>query len=395
MIVRHFLQWVRTAEAAERAEATSALSRAYLYSELSHEDRVAAEGAMIMLLDDPSPLVRFALADALASSPNAPSAVMHALVNDQPDIAVVVLERSPLLLDTDLVDAIAVGSAETQCAIARRMYLPPSVSAAIAEVAGPEACLTLIENSGADIATFSLDRIVARFGHLAAIRESLLSWPDLPAATRHTLVMRLTQALTSFVVASNWLEEGRAQRIAQEACEKATVIMAGTSCQRDVSPLVSHLRQTGQLTAGLVLRSLLSGNIEFFEHALCELSGLPIRRVTALLHDRRGASFKALYERAGLPESVYPAFHSAVDAMHEHGMVSEVGGTTRLKRRMVERVLTSCAGMATQDVEPLMALLRRYQTEAAREEARLFCDELVEMGNVVVANDIERMIVAA
>jgi uncharacterized protein (DUF2336 family) len=229
MIVRHFLQWVRTAEAAERAEATSALSRAYLYSELSHEDRVAAEGAMIMLLDDPSPLVRFALADALASSPNAPSAVMHALVNDQPDIAVVVLERSPLLLDTDLVDAIAVGSAETQCAIARRMYLPPSVSAAIAEVAGPEACLTLIENSGADIATFSLDRIVARFGHLAAIRESLLSWPDLPAATRHTLVMRLTQALTSFVVASNWLEEGRAQRIAQEACEKATVIMAGTS----------------------------------------------------------------------------------------------------------------------------------------------------------------------
>jgi hypothetical protein len=62
---------------------------------------------------------------------------------------------------------------------------------------------------------------------------------------------------------------------------------------------------------------------------------------------------------------------------------------------MVERVLTSCAGMATQDVEPLMALLRRYQTEAAREEARLFCDELVEMGNVVVANDIERMIVAA
>ena len=34
MIVRHFLQWVRTAEAAERAEATSALARAYLYSEL-------------------------------------------------------------------------------------------------------------------------------------------------------------------------------------------------------------------------------------------------------------------------------------------------------------------------------------------------------------------------
>ena len=68
MIVRHFLQWVRTAEAAERAEATSALARAYLYSDLIDDDRIAAEGAMIMLLDDPSPLVRRALAEALGAS---------------------------------------------------------------------------------------------------------------------------------------------------------------------------------------------------------------------------------------------------------------------------------------------------------------------------------------
>ena len=95
-----------------------------------------------MLLDDPSPLVRHALADALASSADAPAAVMHALINDQPDIAALVLERSPLLLDSDLVDAIAVGDAELQSAIARRASLPPSVAAAIAEVGGAEACLT-------------------------------------------------------------------------------------------------------------------------------------------------------------------------------------------------------------------------------------------------------------
>ena len=52
MIVRQFLHWVRQASAGERAEATSALARAYLYSDLSSDDRAAAEGAMIMLLDD-------------------------------------------------------------------------------------------------------------------------------------------------------------------------------------------------------------------------------------------------------------------------------------------------------------------------------------------------------
>jgi uncharacterized protein (DUF2336 family) len=395
MIVRHFLQWVRTAEAAERAEATSALARAYLYSDLTQDDRIAAEGAMILLLDDPSPLVRYALADALGGSSAAPAAIVHALVNDQPDIAQIVLERSPLLLDSDLVDSIAVGGADMQVAIARRRVLPRSVSAALAEVGSPEACLTLIENSDADIAAFSLDRIVQRFGHLAAIRESLLAWPDLPAALHHALVVKLSETLAGFVVARNWLEEGRAQRIAQESCEKATVILAANSNVHDASSLVSHLRQTGQLTAGLVLRSLLSGNIDFFEQALAELTGLPASRVGALVHDRRGAGFKAIFERAGLPESVYPAFRAAIEAMHETSLLADPGGNTRLKRRMVERVLTSCARMPAGDVEPLMTLLRRYATEAAREEARMFCDELVEMGNVVAANDTGWSVAAA
>src|SRR5436853_4325190 len=336
MIVRHFLQWVRTAEAAERAEATSALARAYLYSDLSHDDRIGAEGAMIMLLDDPSPLVRRALADALGSSRDAPATVVHALVNDQPDIAMLVLERSPLLLDSDLVDALAVGGADVQSAIARRETLPRSVAAAIAEVGSAEACLTLIENSGAELAAFSLNRIVERFGHLAAIRESLLAWPDLPVEIRQMLVVKLSETLAGFVVARNWMEEGRAQRIAQEACEKATVILAAESESADVWPLVSHLRETGQLTAGLVLRSLLSGNIDFFQQSLAELSQLPAGRVSALLHDRRAAGFKAVYERAGLPDSIYPAFRAAIEAMHDDTL-AEPGGNPRLKRRIGAR----------------------------------------------------------
>jgi hypothetical protein len=44
---------------------------------------------------------------------------------------------------------------------------------------------------------------------------------------------------------------------------------------------------------------------------------------------------------------------------------------------MIERVLTGCGKEALGDVAPLLTLLRRFATEAAREEARLFCDELV------------------
>jgi uncharacterized protein (DUF2336 family) len=377
MIVRHFLQWVRTASAGHRADATSALARAYLHSDLSSDDRIAAEGAMVMLLDDPSPLVRCALAEALAASPAAPPAVILALAADQPEIAALVLERSPLLFDADLVDIVGAGDPCAQEAIARRRDLPRPVAAALAEVGGAEACLILTENAAAEIVPFSLDRIVARYGHLAAIREALFAREDLPASTRQALVARLSDTLARFVSSRQWLEEDRAQRIAKEACEKATVALAAGSARRDVRPLVTHLRQSGQLTTGLVLRALLSGNVLLFEEALAELADLPLARVAGIVHDRGAGVFRALYEKANLPLSVYSAFRAALDVLHEMGVPAEPGGATRLKRRMVERVLTRCEEGAPEEIAPLLTLLRRFATEAAREEARVFCDELV------------------
>jgi uncharacterized protein (DUF2336 family) len=376
MIVRDFLQWIRTAPASDRAEATSALARAYLYSDLSPDDLGAAEGAMLMLLDDPSPLVRRSLADALAASPDAPPAIVLALAADQPQIAAPVYALSPLFVDADLVDAVATGGAAIQAAISSRAALPRSVGAAIAEVGTAESCLILIENFDADIAPFSIDRIVERFGHLAAVRESLLARDDIPAATRQTLVIKLSKTLAGFVAGRAWLDTDHAQRVAREACEKATVTIAADAPQTELGPLIRHLSASGQLTAGLILRALLSGNIVLFEEALSELADMPVTRVSGLIHDRGASGLRALFEKAQLPPSTYPAFKEAIEAMRE-GFLLEPGGVTRLKRRMIERVLTRCENEDLDELAPLLTLLRRFATEAAREEARLFCDELV------------------
>ncbi|MCC6776635.1 MAG: DUF2336 domain-containing protein [Hyphomicrobiales bacterium] len=381
MIVRQFLQWVRTAPAAERAEATGALARAYLYSSLSPDDRAAAEGALIMLLDDPSPVVRAELARALAFSGDAPPAVILGLAADQPEVACWVLEHSPLLVDADLVDAVATGCAQTQSAIANRADLPCSVSAAVAEVGSAEACLVLLENERAEIVAFSFDRIAARYGHLAAIREVMLIRRDLPVATRQALVAKLSETLAGFVAARAWLAQDRAQRVAKEACEKATVTLAAVSSESELGPLIRHLRESGQLTAGLILRALLSGNVEMFEEALAELADLPLARVSALVHDKSTAAFHAVFRRAELPASTFPAFRAALEAMREGGFIAEPGGATRLRRQMVERVLTRCADESGVEIEPLLTLLRRFAAEAAREEARMFCEQLVEMND--------------
>jgi uncharacterized protein (DUF2336 family) len=376
MIVRQFISWVRTAPAGERAEATRALARAWLISDLTVEDRAAAEGALLMSLDDSSPLVRRAMAEVFARSTEAPGAIVQALSLDQPSVSLPVLEHSPLLIDADLVDIVATGDSEMQCAIARRVNLPASVAAAIAEVGAASAALELIENPHAELAPFSWDRIVERHGHLAAIRESMLEVDDLPAATRAALVAKLSDTLAQFVVARNWLSADRAGRIAGEARDRSTVNIAAQSRGEDMRGLVRHLRATGQLTAGLILRALLSGNLDLFDHALAELSDLPQERVSALLHDRGGASMQALLSRAGLPESTFAAFRVALEINHEIGFVDTIGGAVRLRRQMVERVLTHCE-TDRQAAEPLLILLRRFATESAREEARMYCEELL------------------
>jgi uncharacterized protein (DUF2336 family) len=281
MIVRQFINWIKTAPAGERAEATRALAHAWLISGLTEDDRTAAEGALLMLLDDASPLVRQAMAEVFARSMEAPAAIVLALALDQPSVALPILEHSPLLIDADLVDIVATGDSATQCAIARRISLPVSVSAAIAEVGTAAAALELIENAYAELAPFSWDRIVERHGHLAAIRESMLVLEDLPAATRLALVAKLSDTLAQFVVAKNWLSADRAERVAGEALDRSTVNIAASSRGDDMRGLIAHLRATSQLTAGLILRALLSGNLELFEAALAELSGLPRSRVSS------------------------------------------------------------------------------------------------------------------
>ena len=122
----------------------------------------------------------------------------------------------------------------------------------------------------------------------------------------------------------------------------------------------------------------MSGNILFFEEVLADLSGLPLDRVANLVHGGSIAGFRALFDKSGLPAMSYPAFREAVTTLQEEGFVGDPAGAIRLKRRMVERVLTGCADGAIGEIEPLMLLLRRFAAEAARDEARILCEELVE-----------------
>ena len=142
MIVSQFLFWLRSAPAGERAEATAALARAYpLFRSVERRSRRRRRR------DDHA--ARRSVAAGARGARGSSGGMRHGAGlrhlctrrRSARDCSIV-LERSPLLLDADLVDAVASQGPLAQCAIARRAYVPRSVAAAIAEVGEPKPVLS-------------------------------------------------------------------------------------------------------------------------------------------------------------------------------------------------------------------------------------------------------------
>jgi uncharacterized protein (DUF2336 family) len=366
LIVHAFLRWVETARAADRAEAASVLARAYARSRIAPDDRRAAEMAMIFLLDDPAPKVRLALAEALADCEDAPRAVILPLAEDQPEIAAHIILRSQLLTDGDLVDLAAKGSDVTRMLIAHRATVSRPVSAALVEVGDVPDVLALLENEGAAFSRRSLSRIADRLGHDAEIRALLLDREDLPSDARQALVEKIGTALAGFGLIQAAVGTGRVERITREACDVATIGMAGDVTAAEMPALVEHLRLAGRLTPVFLLHALCTGRVEFFAAAITDLSGQAERRVRSILSHGREAAVRALYETAGLGRDISALFAEAT--MLWRSEAKEEGGMLSVSERLLSRA--RAAGNAS--CQSMLELVERLVIAEQRQTARSY-----------------------
>ncbi len=154
--------------------------------------------------------------------------------------------------------------------------------------------------------------------------------------------------------------------------EKANVKIAAETASeaKEMVGFVAHLRRSGQLTAGLLLRGLLCGNKHLLETALCELSGVAMPRVMGLVAESKSAGFAALYRKAHMPERLLPAFVAGLDAIAKSGRSGPMNA--RLQRPIVASVLHACTSVNCGELDQLIAALHRLEAEAARDEAREF-----------------------
>jgi uncharacterized protein (DUF2336 family) len=364
MVVSHFLKWVHTARVAQRAAAAAALADAYINHDLPFEERCAAEAALTLLLDDPSYKVRLAMADRLSMSHHAPLQVIYALASDQVEIAALVLSRSPLFSDADLMDRVASGSAAIQSIIARRPSVSMSLSAAIAEIGEVEACAELLANTGAAVASVSLRRIAERHGHVARVREAMLANPLLPPECRHMLLVKVGEALKAAPLVVALIGRTRAERLTREACAKACVTLVDCTRIEEHPALVEHLRLAGELTPSFLVRAVAHGKIDFLGSVLAGLTGQGTARISSVLAGGRDMAVVALLRSAGLPPAVHKPVLIALKIWREVANGKRVAGAQEVSWLMLREL-----GDPPIDGE-LAGLIRSIHLDTLRENAR-------------------------
>lgn len=380
MVIEYFLDWVETAPVNKRVEAAAALVKAYLRRDIAPDQRDDAEAAITTLLEDPAPTVRLAVAEAFGAFPTAPRHIILSLGNDALDISIVALSQSPVFHDAELVEFAVSGHEKQQIAVACRPWLSSRVTAAIAEHGVRNACLAVLFNEAAVFSLESLHLLSKRFGDDTEIRNLLAEREDLAAETRVLLIEKLGSQLATFVGGQGWTSEAKAEQTVAEACDRASIMFAATASDDDVRRIVRARITDERLTVAYLVRAVCMGNISLVAHAFSELSGVHFDRVETVLTQDRKSAFRAIYDRAGLPNSAFKVFDIAISAWRDLLKSSSQLNQARLPFLVTKEVLAQCHSGKSEVVDDLLVLLRRLSAEAARESARSKAVEITARG---------------
>lgn len=344
----------------DRAAAAHKLCRTIERAPLSHAERAAAQDILRVMAADAAESVRRALAVTLKSSPLIPRDVALKLAGDVESIAVPVLNFSPAFTDDDLVELVRGGDAVRQIAVAGRPTLSERVTGVIVEEAVEAAVQIACANDNARFSDRGLLRAVERFGKSEAVQTAISHRKTLPLAVAEKLVALSSEAVREHLINHHALSADAALSVALGARDRATFDLVEQAARaRDLTSFCAHLHRQGRLSASLLLRGLASGHMSFFEHGIAELAGVPHQRTWLMIHDAGPLGLRAIYERAGLPARLYPAFRTGVDVYRAMELDGGAGDRERFQERMLQRFLTQGVPAAREDVDYLLDKMDR------------------------------------
>ncbi len=347
-----------------RTAASTKIAKGFDAATLNDEERRIAEDIFRILSKDAEIRVRQALSAHLRANPDLPHDVALTLARDVDSVALPILKASDVLTDEDLITIVRDHGPAKQSAIAQRTQVSEQVSDVLVDTGNEDAVARLVRNEGAQISEAAYDRVVDNYSSSTPVTDSLTRRSDLPPAISERVVAAMSERLHEYLIDKHDVSPDVASDLILQVRERAIMsLLDYGSSDAELDNLIDQLHRKKGLTSSLLLRALCTGDLTFFERAVAKLTGLPLKNVQLLVHDKSMLGLESLYLRAELPKALYPAFRAAITLAVETDYDGGSNDRERYVEKMLERVLTRFPDpskrISSSDIEFLIAKLRQ------------------------------------
>ncbi len=258
-----------------------------------------------ILARDDLPRVRAVIAEELKQASNIPKPLVMQLARDVEEmVAAPVVEYSPLLNDSDLIDLVTSGLAgKALIAVARRRAVSKPVSKAVYDTHSVEAVQALLDNATADIADETMESIAESATERPEWHGPLVDRDNLPVRVVLRVAGFLSSAMLEVLVKRNKnLEPEQLEELKTTVRDR----IARGDFPDDAVPFESaedrakRMHQKDRLNEKVLRKAMKAGEHAFVRHALVLMSGLPRPQVQRMLNDHNPMAVAALSKKAGL-----------------------------------------------------------------------------------------------
>lgn len=280
------------------------------------------------LARDEEPLVRAALAEEIKHLDCVPRGVVKQLARDLEEIvAAPILEYSPLLNDSDLIEIVAAAQTNAMlAAVARRKGLSETVSDVVVSKGDTSVIAALLANIDARIRKKTLDRIVTQAAEVAEWQGPLVLRAELSPRMIRRLAGFVAGALIEALSRRSGLDDQTCAHLRKRLAERhQSEAKAGD--KPDAADMVETARLAGKLDDGFVAAAAEACQKDTVVRALSVLAKVDEALARRILDSGSAKAVTALAWKAGLSMRIAFKLQTGILRLKGSELLPARGGT--------------------------------------------------------------------
>ncbi len=240
---------------------------------------------LVELVDHIETDLRLRMAERLARRETVPRRLVNWLMRDDIRIARPILEQCVALSDYDLIDVIEEKSTAHRQAVARRPWIPVTVSDALVKTDEPVVLVTLLENPGANLSQQATRSLVERSREIELLRAPLLKRKEVTARHAHTMFWWVSSALRNEILKTFKIDEAVLDEVLREAVDAG---VDDVLADRKLRAILGRISQRGGKALTEVITALKAVPGSRLTSAFARLMGISEATANKILGDKGG-----------------------------------------------------------------------------------------------------------